>query len=113
MSERAADESDVGATVESLMDEVAGQWLISTASGSKYYVDLDLMLFSRIALTRAENELAAPLRRDGEPVAILEIRECTVGKRGIFLIDLQWPLVAMTLRQTTEIVSIEAQCWDG
>lgn len=86
------------------MDSVAGMYAVVTESTSVYVIDLDAMVFSR--LRGLEDPTAATLRRDGEPVELLQIMECTVGKRMLLMLNLHVPGVAFTMRDTTPVQSI-------
>jgi hypothetical protein len=61
-----------------LTDEGAGYHLVTTESGSRYWLDLD-----RRVLLRRTNELAQErldLRRDGEDIGLIEVVQCRIGE---------------------------------
>ncbi len=95
------------------MDSTSGRYRLTTESGSQYVIDLDRNLVIRMrgaALPSAVDDdppPSDPLRGDGRPVALVRIREATVGRPGQFLLDLHEPDVRTTVRATTPIVSIE------
>lgn len=88
--------------VKSLTGTDFGRYLVTTASGSTYLVDLDGRTLVR--LPRADED--AELRRDGEPVALLSVLECTVGMEMVVLIDIRVPGVAFTTRHTTTVTTL-------
>jgi hypothetical protein len=92
--------------VESLMDVAQGAYRVSTASGSSYILDLDADLLCRQA--DSPTNVEAKLRRDGEFVELVEIRECSVGKPMFLIISLNLPDIPFTTRLTTTVVAIEA-----
>lgn len=82
----------------------SGSYAVTTVSGSQYVLSLDEM-----TLTRKQNlddDQSVPLRRDEQPVALLEVVRCTLFEPAVFVIDLNVPGVACTTRQTTEVVAI-------
>lgn len=87
---------------ESLAGVATGKHLVTTAAGSTYLLDLDEQTIVR--LPRADEE--AKLRRDGAPVRLLSILECTVGTDMVVLIDLAVPGVAFTTRRTTTVMTL-------
>lgn len=91
-----------------------GQVIVTTKSGSRYFIDLDLMLLQRIQANQETDRVgeaqSVALRRDGQRLKILRLYRLEVGSRAEF--DLE-PLgdpsfVAFTRRSTTEVISIEA-----
>lgn len=88
--------------VKSLAGTDIGRYLVTTASGSTYLVDLD----GRTLVRLPPSDEDAELRRDGEPVALLFILECTVGMEMVVLIDLLVPGVAFTTRRTTTVTAL-------
>ena len=90
--------------MESLMDCTDGAYLVTTAA-STYLIDLDRKVIRRAPRTQdAEGSL---LRRDEELVTLLELRECTVGKRMELILDLHVHGVPCTWRQSTVVQKIE------
>ncbi|MDY7528151.1 MULTISPECIES: hypothetical protein [unclassified Cryobacterium] len=90
----------------SLSDGSTGRYLVATASGSLYRLDLDRRVMSRVPEFGVESRLHR-LRRDGEDVDLLELVQCEVGKRMILRINLAAPGVWMTTRASTEVKRIE------
>lgn len=92
-----------------------GSYRFSTVTGSAY----DLLVAGQAStLTRVPGVLpvhpsadgldSVDLRRDAEPIAILEITELEVGRPGIFILDLRRD-GRPTVRTTSNILSIEPQ----
>jgi hypothetical protein len=88
------------------MDTAHGRYLVLTASGSLYEIDLDQKTLCR---RPSPGDLSQDtLRRDGQNVELLELRECTVGRRMIVVIDLRWERVPSTTRVSTPVIVITA-----
>ncbi|BDZ44517.1 hypothetical protein GCM10025866_04260 [Naasia aerilata] len=70
------------------MDSTTGRYRLTTESGSQYIVDLDQNSLVRMRGAAPPSALdddpspSEPLRRDGRPVALVSIREATVGRSG-------------------------------
>jgi len=79
-----------------------GTYKIETISGSVYLLDLGRGVFTRSPLDDPE----LTLRRDREEVRLLELIECTVGRRMLLIIDLHVENVLYTTRDTTPVVAI-------
>lgn len=86
------------------MDSTQGAYRVTTASSS-YLVDLDRMVVRRFP--RTGNSEGSLLRRDDELVTLLDIGECTVGRRMILLIDLHVIGIPFTVRASTPVIAIE------
>jgi hypothetical protein len=99
--------------MRTLMDSTTGRYRVTTESGSQYIVDLDQNTLVRLRGAAPPSALdddpfpSEPLRHDGRPVTLVNIREATVGRSAEFLVDLEEPDVAATMRATTMITSIE------
>jgi hypothetical protein len=91
--------------MKSLNGLTAGRYIVRTGSGSLYDVDLGRAAFSR--LPAMDMAFDRSLRRDGEEAELLEIVDCTVGRRASLIIDLSWQGVLCTVRRTTVVLSIE------
>jgi len=91
--------------VISVDDEATGRFLVTTASGSGYLLDLDRRTLSRITRPGHPNH---PLRRDGETIYLVEIVRCELGKPMLLLIDLELPGIVITSRISTTVVRIDA-----
>jgi len=92
-------------TVEltTLMDLIAGVYLVTTQT-AVYEISLDWASIRR--RPRSGESGAAELRRDFQPIDLVEILECTVGRRMQLLIDLRVAGVGVTARLSTRVASI-------
>ncbi len=86
-----------------LEDSDAGEWVVVTASGSLYLLDLD-----RRTLTRGNFDLTVNrrLRRDWEVVALIAVVLCRVGSGMHLVIDLAVQGVDFTTRLSTTVLLI-------
>jgi hypothetical protein len=91
--------------MKSLNGLTAGRYTVRTRSGSRYDIDLDRRAFTR--LPAMDIGFDRSLRRDGEEAKLLDLVDCTVGRRASLVIDLSWQGVLCTMRRTTIVVSIE------
>ena len=98
-------------SMNSLMDEISGRFLVRTQSGSTYWLDLDRHGMCRKPVAD-DPALDHRLRRDGDTVRVLRLIECTVGRGMHLLIDLAVPGVDATSRRTTPVVAIERVALD-
>lgn len=86
------------------MDSTTGAYRVITRA-STYVIDLDRRVIRRTPRTGdADGSL---LRRDDELVMLIEIIECTVGRRLVMLLDLHVLGVPATARASTTVMSIE------
>ena len=88
-----------------LMDTPTGVYRVTTES-STYVVDLDLMIVTRIP--GVHNREVATMRHDGQPMRLLGLDDCTVGRSLVMFVDLRIPGVPWTLRVSTAVRSINA-----
>jgi hypothetical protein len=96
--------------VKTLMDSVRGRYRLITVSKTEYLIDLDQMTLTRYPLEfGAERDLASGLRRDRSAVSLLRVLGCTVGRSAHFVVNLDVGRGVITLRSTTEVVSISAE----
>ncbi|GGR13551.1 hypothetical protein ACFOE1_11525 [Agromyces mediolanus] len=79
-----------------------GTYRIETISGSVYLLDLNRRVFTRTPLDDPE----LTLRRDRKEVRLLELVDCTIGRRMLLIIDLRVDDVLYTTRDTTPVVAI-------
>lgn len=81
-----------------------GQWILTTASGSHYLVDLDADVVLRVPdPDRSTPE--APLRRDTEEIPLLWMNQIRVGHPAVFYLDLRQDGVT-TERVTSAVVGV-------
>jgi len=90
--------------MQTLMDEARGVYLVRTSS-SEYLFDLDLNRVRRIPF--AFTHEVALLRRDLQPIDLIEILDCTVGRTMMLIVDLHLPGVPFTARRSMPVVSID------
>ncbi|AYF97192.1 hypothetical protein [Protaetiibacter intestinalis] len=78
--------------------------LMITASGSAYLIDLAEMRLMRVP--RRESQLSVDLRRDGEWLKVLHVRQMEVGGPAVFVLEpLGDPAITYaTTRVTTDVV---------
>ncbi|TFC38980.1 hypothetical protein [Cryobacterium sp. TMT2-14] len=93
-------------SMSTLMDEVTGRFRIQTQSGSIYLLDLDRHEMCRFPATD-DPDRDHNLRRDGSPIRLLRIIECSINRSMHLLIDLAVPGVDATTRRTTPVTTIE------
>ncbi|WP_134542250.1 hypothetical protein [Terrimesophilobacter mesophilus] len=86
------------------MDSIGGRYEVTTASSS-YLIDLDRQVIRR--LPRTGSPEGSLLRRDDELITLLEVIECSVGRRMILLLDLHVFGVPFTARFATQVLSID------
>ena len=91
--------------LSALTDDDHGRFLVTTASGSRYWLDLDARFLRRVTGSVLPETLR--LRRDGDDVDLLEIVTCSRGDPMVVLINLHVPGVWLTTRETTTVVCIE------
>jgi hypothetical protein len=91
--------------VHTLMDTPTGVFTVTTES-STYVVDLDLMIVTRIP--GVHDREVATMRHDGQPMRLLGLDDCTVGRSLIMFVDLRIPGIPWTLRASTPVHLIEA-----
>ena len=88
--------------MRSLTDKSAGRWFVTTASGSRYLLDLDAHTSQRVPSVASSD-----LRRDEQPVPLLRIITCEVGVLLELVIDVRGDGV-VTYRRGTAVEEIEA-----
>jgi len=103
MSERAG-------PTDRLEDGWTGQWLVVTES-STHLFDLDDRTATRYPGTGAGGvgDRLVPvsgLRQDSEPIPLIELHRCKIGKRLLAVLDVRRDGV-ITVRETTIVVSID------
>lgn len=96
-------EADLVACLSELAE---GIWVITTASGASYVLDLEKRTCTRV-LGRLVGRPAdrALLRRDGEPVRLVGVARCDIGAPMRLLV--QDRPDRLTYRTTTPVVRIE------
>ncbi|AMB58019.1 hypothetical protein [Microterricola viridarii] len=95
-----------GDPLRELTDDMAGRYLVTTTSGSRYWLDLDERSLCRIA--RTDDDETLTLLRDGEKVDLIDVERCEVAQPMVVLVDLHVENVWCTTRESTPVVSIIA-----
>ncbi|MEN8582152.1 hypothetical protein ABFP37_05495 [Burkholderia sp. RS01] len=95
----------------SISNDSTGRFLITTATGSQYVVNLDDRTISRtMAATPPLVDFLdagfSQLRRDGEALQLLMLESCEVGSSAVFWIQVRDDHIP-TFRRTSPVVCIE------
>ncbi len=94
-----------------LRNDEAGRYLVTTATGSQYVMDLTARTVKRqMAATAPIVELDAgfsQLRRDGETLELLMLESCKVGASARYWIQVRDDHIP-TLRMTSPVVRIDS-----
>ena len=90
--------------MDQLTNRSRGLWSIETISGSIYQLDLDNRVLLRQADPFAEE---GTLRRDGDPIQLIQLVHCEVGDRMLLLVNLSVPGVVCTTGISTTVLRIE------
>jgi hypothetical protein len=98
--------------MQELRNDDAGRYLVTTATGSHYVLDLTSRTVKRQMAASAPvvNYLDAglsKLRRDGESVELLMLESCAVGASPRFWIQVRDDHIP-TLRMTSPVMRIDA-----
>lgn len=96
---------------QELTNDDQGTYLVTTATGSHYVLDLTARTMSRqMAATAPRFDYLeagfSTLRRDGEAVDLLMVERCSMGESGLFWLQIRDDHIT-TLRTTSPIVRIE------
>lgn len=96
---------------QGLTNDDKGVYLVTTATGSYYCLDLDNRTASRrMAATAPLVDFLdvgfSRLRRDGETLELLLVENCTVGEPAKLWLQVRTD-AAVTLRTTSPVVRIE------
>ncbi|MDT0168875.1 hypothetical protein [Pseudarthrobacter sp. BRE9] len=98
--------------VQELRNDDAGRYLVTTATGSQYLLDLTARTVQRVVAATAPlidylDVGFSQLRRDGETVKLLMLESCTVGWPARYWLQIRADHV-VTLRTTSPVVDIIA-----
>ncbi|MET3206238.1 UNVERIFIED_ORG: hypothetical protein ABIB21_003057 [Arthrobacter sp. UYEF13] len=98
--------------VQELRNDDAGRYLVITATGSHYLLDLTARTLQRLMAATAPvidylDAGLSQLRRDGESLELLMLESCTIGAPGRYWIQVRDDHV-VTLRTTSPVVRIVA-----
>jgi hypothetical protein len=91
--------------MDSLTDDATGCYVVTTTTGTRYWLDLDRRLLCRVVNPIAPRPLH--LRQDGADIELLELVDCHVGLPLIVLINLNVPGVWLTTRESTPVSRID------
>lgn len=96
---------------EELRNDDAGRYLVTTATGSHYVLDLTARTVKRQMAATAPlldylDAGFSQLRRDGETLALLMLESCCVGTSARYWIQVREDHLP-TLRTTSPVVRIE------
>lgn len=94
-----------------ISNDGTGRFLVTTATGSQYVVDLDDRTISRkMAATAPSVDFLdagfSQLRRDGEALELLMLESCAVGGPALFWVQVRHDQIP-TFRTTSPVVRIE------
>ncbi len=100
------------AMVQELRNDDAGRFLVTTATGSHYVLDLTARTVTRkMAVTEPLvgylDAWISQLRRDGESLELLLLESCALGEPARFWIQVRDDHI-VTLRTTSHVVRIVA-----
>lgn len=98
--------------VQELRNDDADRYLVTTATGSHYVLDLTARTLKRLMAATAPitdflDAGLSQLRRDGESLELIMLESCAVGASARFWIQVRADHV-VTLRTTSPVVRIEA-----
>ena len=89
--------------VDALEDDAPGRFRITTRSGTRYLIDLDRRVIRREPAFVGGSVM---LRRDGQNLDLVFLRECRVGAPLIVLVDLHLRGACWTQRSSAEVTRI-------
>ena len=92
--------------MDSLTDDATGCYVVTTASATRYWLDLDRRLLRRVTSPGVHAPLR--LRQDGDDIDLLEVVQCHIGRPMVLLINLNVPGVWLTTRESTPVVRIDS-----
>ncbi len=98
--------------MQDLRNDDSGRYLVTTAAGSHYVLDLTARIVTRQMAASAPladylDAGISQLRRDGESLELLMLESCSVGASARFWIQVRDDHVP-TLRTTSPVVRIDA-----
>lgn len=91
-------------SLERLLDEMDGVFVVATEDGITYRLDLDQRLVTRSA------EVGPGVRAvvDPAPASLLTVATCRIGAPMVLLLDRNVPGVRFTRRATANVIRIES-----
>ena len=96
--------------MDSLSETRSGRFVVTTASNSRYLLDLDASTMRR--LPALDMAVGRSLRRDGEVIDVIALR-CSIGRPMLLIVNLHVPGTLFTRRRTTDVRSTEALTGGG
>lgn len=98
--------------VQDLRNDDTGRYLVTTATGSHYALDMTARTVQRLMAATAPvreflNAGVSQLRCDGEALELIMLESCAVGTPARFWIQVRADHV-VTLRTTSPVVRIDA-----
>lgn len=95
-----------------LRNDDEGRFVVTTATGSQYVLDLTARTVKRVMAATAPlieylDVGFSQLRRDGEPLELLMLESCSVGAPARYWIQVRDDHI-VTLRTTSPVVHIDA-----
>jgi hypothetical protein len=104
--------SYTGTMMQELHNDGSGRYLVTTATGSHYVLDLTARTVKRKMAGSAPlvdylDAGFSQLRRDGEKLELLMLETCTVGARVRYWVQVREDHIP-TIRMTSPVVRIEA-----
>ena len=92
--------------MDSLTNSSRGFWSVETVSGSSHLLDMDNLVLLRQANPSADED--GTLRRDGDPIQLIQLVHCEVGEHMLLLVKLSVPDVLCATRVSTTLLRIES-----
>ena len=92
--------------MDSLTNSSRGFWSVETVSGSSHLPDIDNRVLLRQANPSADED--GTLRRDGDPIQLIQLVHCEVGEHMLLLVKLSVPDVLCATRVSTTLLRIES-----
>lgn len=98
--------------MQDLRNDDSGRYIVTTATGSQYVLDLTARTIERHMAANAPvvdflDAGFSQLRRDGESLELLMLDSCAVGVRARYCVHVRDDQIP-TLRMTSPVVGIDA-----
>lgn len=91
-------------SLERVLDEMEGVFVVATADGTMFQLDMDQRLVTR----SAEVSPGVRVVIDPTPASLLTVATCRLGAPMVLLIDRNVPGVRFTRRATAIVIRIDA-----
>lgn len=89
--------------VDALEDDRVGRFRVTTRTGTRYFLDLDRRLIRREPAFTGSSAL---MRRDGQDLDLVFLRQCRLGAPLVVLIDLRIRGACWTQRTSADVTRI-------